>query len=113
MGRPSKHSPEVREREANFDIHRDNIVPGQPKFDLEEFKPTKVLAFERELEANVRRGRVRNERDVIQFCFRHGVKRQHASPVLSGLKRERVIEIDFRVPDIRRLRQPRPVRTRG
>ena len=47
--------------EPNFDIHRDSIVPGQPKFDLEEFKPTKVLAFERELEATVRRGRVHNE----------------------------------------------------
>ena len=36
--------------EPNFDIDRDSIVPGQPKFDLEEFKPTKVLAFERELD---------------------------------------------------------------
>lgn len=96
--------------ETNFDIDRDNIVPGQPKFELEEFRPTKVLAFERELEAVLRRGQVRNERDVIEICFRHGMKRQHASSVLSNLKREGVIDIDFRVPDIRRLRQPRPVR---
>jgi three-Cys-motif partner protein len=96
--------------EANFDIDRDNILPGQPKFDLEVFRPTKVLAFERELEAALRGGQVRNERDVIQICFRHGVKRQHASSVLSKLKTEGVIDIAFRVPDIRKLRQPRPVR---
>lgn len=71
---------------------------------------TKVLAFERDLEAALRGGQVRNERDVIQICFRHGVKRQHASSVLSKLKTEGVIDIAFRVPDIRRLRQPRLVR---
>jgi hypothetical protein len=96
--------------EADFDIHRDNIQPGQLKFDLEEFKPTKVSAFERELEAVLRAGRAKNEADVIDVCFRHGVKRQHAAKVLSQLKKDGIIKLSFRVPDIRQLSAPRPIR---
>ena len=99
--------------EADFDIHRDNIKPGQPKFDLEEFRPTKVSAFERELEAILRSGGARNERDVIDVCFRHGVKRQHATAVLSKLKGDGTIDLSFRVPDIRKLSTPRPIQLRG
>jgi three-Cys-motif partner protein len=99
--------------EADFDIHRDNIKPGQPKFDLEEFRPTKVSAFERELEAILRSGGARNERDVIDVCFRHGVKRQHATAVLSKLKGDGTIGLSFRVPDIRKLSTPRPIQLRG
>jgi len=99
--------------EADFDIHRDNIKPGQPKFDLEEFRPTKVSAFERELDAILRAGTAHNERDVIDVCFRHGVKRQHATRVLSQLKAEGTIDLSFRVPDIRRLSNPRSIRLCG
>ena len=51
--------------------------------------------------------------DVMRVCFEHGVKRQHAEPVLSRLKRDGVIELNFRVPDIRRWDSPRPIRMKG
>ena len=77
---------------------------------LPEMRPNKIAAFERELEHLLRNGRLADELQVIQVCFEHGVKRQHAKPVLCRLKLERVIELDFRVPDIRRLDSPRPIR---
>lgn len=95
--------------EADFDIHRDNIRPGQLKFDLEEFKPTKLFAFQRELEASLRSGQAKNEGDVVRLCFRYGVKRKHAEPVLAKLKNDGVIKIAFRVPQIDRLKQPRQI----
>ena len=77
---------------------------------LPEMRPNKIAAFERELEHLLRNGRLSDELQAIQVCFEHGVKRQHAKPVLSRLKLERVIELDFRVPDIRRMDSPRPSR---
>lgn len=93
--------------EADFDIHRDNIRAEQPKLDFG--APTKLWAFERDLDDLVRRRVVNNERDVIRVCFRHGVKRQHAESVLAELKKEGVIRISWRVPDIRKLEEPRPI----
>lgn len=99
--------------EANFDIHRDNIRPGQLRFALEEFRPTKVSAFERELETFVRSGQAKNEGDVVRLCFRHGVRRTHAEPVLARLKKEGVIRIGFRVPQVEGLNKPRPIELVG
>ena len=96
--------------EANFDIDRQDIRPEEPLLPFDEVKPTKVVAFELELEQCIRSGSVRNESHIINICFEHGVKRQHAEPVLLKLKREEVIELDFRVPDVRRLNSPRPIR---
>jgi len=56
--------------EANFDIGRDNVMPDQPKLDLEIFGPTKLIAFERELETGLRGGGFRDDVDVIRACFR-------------------------------------------
>jgi hypothetical protein len=80
---------------------------------LAEMRPSKVAAFESELESSLRAGRWANEFDVMRVCFEHGVKRQHAEPVLSRLKRDGVIELNFRVPDIRRWDSPRPIRMKG
>ena len=99
--------------EADFDIHRENIRPGEMLLPLAEMRPSKVAAFESELESSLRAGRWANEFDVMRVCFEHGVKRQHAEPVLSRLKRDGVIELNFRVPDIRRWDSPRPIRMKG
>jgi len=95
--------------EADFDIDRDNIQADQPKFDLDVFQPTKVFAFRRDLESLIRAGQISNENDVIQVCFRHGVTRQHATPVLAKLKESGVIALDWRVPDVQRWDSPRPI----
>jgi hypothetical protein len=96
--------------EADFDIHRDNISIEQPKLDLDEFKPTKVSAFQRELEHLIVDNKVRNERDVMELCFQHGVLRQHASPVLKELKTDGLIDLNWRTPDVDRFREPRTIK---
>src|SRR6266404_84091 len=95
--------------EADFDINRDNIAPGEMLLAFDEFRPSKITAFERELEQLLRNGELKSELDVVHICFNHGVKRQQAESVLAKLKKERVIEADFRVPQIDRSKRPRPI----
>ena len=96
--------------EADFDIHRDNFQPDQRRFELDDFRPTKVTAFERQLESNLRTGEISNEADIVRLCFRHGVRREHAKTVLAKLKAEGVIAASFRVPQVERLKNPREIR---
>jgi hypothetical protein len=49
----------------------------------------------------------------MRVCFENGVKRQHAKPVLTKLKNEGVIDLDFQVPDVDRYRSPRPIRMKS
>lgn len=99
--------------EADFDIGRDNMRPGELFLPFDDFRPTKVRAFERELEQQLRAGHVHDEADIMRLCFDHGVKRQHAEPVLAKLKKERVIATDFRVPQVDRWGSPRLIRLLG
>jgi three-Cys-motif partner protein len=93
--------------EANFDINRENIQPDQMR--LFSDMPTKLTVFAAELERLLRDGQLTDELAVMRVCFDHGVRRQHASPVLAKLKKDRVIQLDFKVPDIRRLDAPRRI----
>lgn len=95
--------------EADFDIHRDHIHRDQLRLPMAELRPSKVRAFESDLEQRLRDGLLANEADVFRVCFEHGVKRQHATGVLKRLKDEGVIQLQFRVPDVRK--DPRPIRT--
>ncbi len=96
--------------EADFDINRENIRPNQMFLPIEDFRPSKVTAFEVDLEERLRTGRLQDESEVIQLCFDHGVTPRHARPVLKKLKDEGTIHLSFSVPDVRRLRAPRPIR---
>lgn len=96
--------------EANFDIDRENLSAAEPMFPALARTPKKLDAFEHEFEIAVRRGLVVDEADAIQVCFEHGVTRAHSGPVLKRLKNERVIDLDFRVPDIKKLKCPRRLR---
>jgi hypothetical protein len=98
--------------EADFDINRENFKLNQGRLPLDDFRPNKVTAFEQGLEEAIRNGQCQTERSVIQICFDHGVTRQHSSPVLAKLKKDGVIEADFRVPNINRLSSPRAIRLR-
>lgn len=93
--------------EANFDIDRDNIERHELLLPL--FKPKKINAFESELEKALRSKSIHHERDVIELCFQHGVKRQHAEETLTKLKAERLIDLDFRVPDVKNFWTPRKI----
>jgi len=85
------------------------MLPGQGML-FGNVRPRKVTTFERDLEVRLRAGQLRGEIEVMKVCFEHGVLRKHAEPVLAKLKKEKVIEITFRVPDLDRLREPRPIR---
>jgi three-Cys-motif partner protein len=98
--------------EADFPIDRENIRPEQLLLPMAEVQASKITAFESELENLIRAGHLSSEVDVMRVCFENGVKRQHARPVLSKLKKEGVIDIEFQVPDVQRLRSPRPIRMR-
>jgi three-Cys-motif partner protein len=99
--------------EADFDIDRDNIKRGEMLLPFDVMRPSKVAAFEGELENLLRSGKIKDESDVVKVCFQFGVKRQHAEPVLIKLKREGIIDLDFRVPDIDRMKSPRLIRFLG
>jgi three-Cys-motif partner protein len=70
--------------EADFDINRENIRPGEMLLGLDEFRPSKVTAFERELEYLLRNGRLKTELDVVRVCFDHGVKPSSGYRRLTG-----------------------------
>jgi hypothetical protein len=96
--------------EADFDINRDNVSPGEMLLPLDNFRTSKITAFERDLECLLRSGQLKDERELVHFCFSYGVKRQNAQGTLAKLKAEGVIEADFRVPQINRLNSPRLIR---
>ncbi len=59
--------------EADYDIGRENMLPGSPMLPFPDVKPRKVENFERDLEARLRAGHLRHEIDVMKVCFEHGV----------------------------------------
>lgn len=92
--------------EADFDIDRNNVQ-------LALFQPTKVSAFEQELEAGLTAGEIKDERDVLTLVYRHGVTPQHAKAVLKRLKTDRVIDCAFRGPQVKYFSTPRPISRPG
>ena len=79
--------------------------------DLDVMRPSKVKEFEAELETKLQSGRMKSEADVIRFCIEAGMTSRHAAPVLRKLKTAGTSEIDFRVPEVRNMKSPRPIRT--
>jgi three-Cys-motif partner protein len=96
--------------EANFDIDRENIRPGEALLPLDEFRPSKVRDFEQALEAELRAGKMKSEADVARFCIEAGMTCRHSSPVLKKLKTEHILDLDFTVPNLRNLASPRLIR---
>jgi three-Cys-motif partner protein len=93
---------------ANFDINRDALKPSEPMLDLGAVtRPLKINVFEDELESALRQKRLQHEVDVMELCYRHGVMRKHAGPVLKRLREEGVIDLDFQWPTLDHLDQPR------
>jgi hypothetical protein len=96
--------------EANFDIERENISPGEGLLNLDVMRPNKQREFESELTGAITAGAIRTEADVMKFCIEAGMTNRHSAPVLRELKRKGVIDLDFQVPDVKRLRTPRSIR---
>lgn len=94
--------------EADFDIGGEGI--RQEQGELFEKTPKKVAAFEADLTAQIKTGSIRNERAVLRLCFVHGVRGRHAEGILSALKKDKVIELNFRVPSVDNWQKPRSIR---
>ncbi len=95
--------------EANFDIERENIRPGEGILPLDLMRPNKVQEFDERLEAALRAGKMKSEADLIRFCVEAGMTCKHIVPMLKRLKSEGVIELNFQVPDLKHLKSPRPI----
>ncbi|MCB1205311.1 MAG: three-Cys-motif partner protein TcmP [Verrucomicrobiae bacterium] len=95
--------------EANFDVERENIGSNELLLGFEEMKPRKIQSFEKALAEAVRAQLFCNEADIIKFCIEGGMTAQHAAPVIAQLKKEKVIAADFRVPNVRNTKTPRPI----
>jgi len=95
--------------EANFDVERENVGSHEMLLGFDEMKPRKIQNFEAALENALRAQQFGTEADVIRFCIETGMTAQHAAPVITELKKQKVIVADFRVPNVRNLREPRPI----
>lgn len=85
--------------EANFDINKEDFQESSPFLSLDMFeKPTKLRAFEHELKDQLLKGTITDESDIVELCYKHGVRRQHSEEVLRNLKAEHKIEVNFRIP---------------
>ncbi len=95
---------------ANFDINRDALDPGEPMLDLGAVtRPLKINVFEEALEEALRQKRLRNEVEVMELCYQHGVMRKHAAPVLKRLREEGFVQMDFHWPTLDHLDAPRHI----
>jgi three-Cys-motif partner protein len=93
--------------EANFDIHREDFQRENPllPFDGMHSKPTKLEEFEIDLRSAILTGKCPDEETIVEVCFDHGVRRQHAEPVIERLKKEKAISCEFRVPQLKGTRK--------
>ena len=96
--------------EANFDIDRENVAPGELLLPMAEMRPRKIQIFEQDLEAALRSGSLRNEADLIRFNIESGMISRHCRSVLRKLKDEGIIEADFQTPSIDRFSHPREIK---
>lgn len=96
--------------EANFDIDHDSLRgPTLPLLGILEETPRKVGLFEAELEDRLLAGEFVNEAQLLRFCYERGMLGKHASPVLRKLKTANQISLDFRTPQVQRMRMPRRI----
>lgn len=97
--------------DANFDVYRERIEPDAPALFPEMNVPTKVKVFEEELEQAILNGSCSDELGMIEICHRHGVLRQHATPVIQKLTRAKLVKCEFQVPSIKseHLKAPRRI----
>ncbi|HEY3860426.1 MAG TPA: three-Cys-motif partner protein TcmP [Verrucomicrobiae bacterium] len=96
--------------EANFDIERENIRPKEGILAFDIMRPTKIREFEEDLERALRAGEMKTEADVVRLCIEAGMTCRHSALVLKRLKAGRIIDLNFRVPNVDRMKDPRPIR---
>jgi len=96
--------------EANFDIDRENIQPGEGLLAFDLMRPNKVRVFEEDLESALKAGKFKNEAQIVRFCVESGMTCRHSASVLKKLKADGIISLEFQVPNVRNMREPRLIR---
>ncbi|MBN1907945.1 MAG: three-Cys-motif partner protein TcmP [Deltaproteobacteria bacterium] len=64
--------------DANFDIDNDKIDPSQPSLFPEMDKPSKISAFEKELESAILCGHLKTNKELYIFSLQNGMLGSHA-----------------------------------
>jgi three-Cys-motif partner protein len=64
--------------DANFDIDNDKIDPSQPSLFPEMDKPSKISAFEKELDSAVMGGQLKTNKEIYIFSLQNGMLASHA-----------------------------------
>lgn len=83
--------------EANFDIDDDEIKCLPCLFD--DFNNlTKIEKFQEDVEASVRVGTIKNNREAYFYAINHGFLPKQISTILKDLKRRNVIDYDGKSP---------------
>ncbi len=96
--------------EANFDVDRENIKEDELLLDLGVMVPKKISVFEEALKEAFKQKLFSHEMDVAKFCIESGVTCKHAENVIKDLKKEGVFQCNFRVPNVRNHKNPRPIK---
>ncbi len=100
--------------EADYDLNREDfrdIEPYLPMIDMFG-KPKKKQIFEAALEKAIRDGELTTETALYLYCLENGMLPSHASPVLSKLKKEGIVECAFMMPIRESLKEPRAFRVK-
>lgn len=101
--------------EADYDLNREDfrdIEPYLPMLDMFD-KPKKKQIFEAAFEKAIREGLLTSETALYLFCLENGMLPSHASPVLTKLKKEGLIECAFTSPRRESLKCSRPFEVRA
>jgi hypothetical protein len=100
--------------EADYDLNRENFSDIEPYLPVDFFsKPKKKQIFEAAFEKAIREGQLDTEKALYLFCLENGMLPSHASPVLSKLKKERVVECAFASPRRESLKTSRDFRVQA
>lgn len=84
--------------DANFDIDKDGIDPGQPSLFSEFDKPTKIKDFEQELEKEIFDRHLKTNKDIYDFALQNGMLASHAKAALNLLvKNKKLPKQNFHV----------------
>lgn len=98
--------------DANFDIDNDGIDPLQPSLFPEFDKPTKISAFEKELESAVLGRQLKTNKEIYIFTLQNGMLASHARMAIDLLIKnnklpKQKLHISYgawKNPDIERIR---------
>jgi hypothetical protein len=96
--------------EADYDIDREGLIPGQAEMFEEMSKPKKTKLFERQFEDEILSGRLPDTGAIYSFVLQQGFLMKHARPVLRRLEQDGRIDGNLTGIEYSSLKRPEPIR---